>query len=342
MREVHRPALALLLLGAALLACNAANLSASEPSPVLGPTDTAVPSATTVPPTVAVVTPEVTPTVPIVHTMLPGDPPVAARFVTDRSSAVLADEHRSIADDFNNGLFERPFTSQAMEYKAYLDLTRGEVAAGGLWLYVTLSLEGGPSALEPAYYGVEFDLDLDGRGDVLVAGAAPLDTNWTTDGVRVYQDTNDDVGGSVPVRADPPTGVGDGYDMLAFDQGNGPDPDAAWIRLSPSNPNQVQIALKQGLVNGDREMLWWGWTFAAPEPAWHDYQDHFTLEQAGSPLVENAQYPIKDLAEVDSTCRWAFDFNPVGSEPGVCPVPATPTPTRTPTRTPTPTLVPPS
>jgi hypothetical protein len=340
MRSRLLPLLAFLLLGGALLACNASTVGVAPPTPVPPPTDTPVPSATTVPPTVEVVTPEVTPTAPIVHTMLPADPPAASRFITDRSSASLANEHRSIGDDFPNGLFERPFTAQAMDYRGDLDVNRGEVASGGLWLYVTLSLENGPSAAEPASYGVEFDLDLDGRGDTLVVAAAPPDSSWTTDGVRVYQDTNNDVGGAVPVRAEPPTGLGDGYDSLVFDQGAGPDPDAAWIRLSPAAPNIVQIALKQGLIAGDRELHWWVWAFADPQPAWQDYQDHFTPEQAGSPLTESELYPIQDLALIDSTCRWGFDFNPTLSAPGLCPVPPTPTPTRTPTRTPT--IVPPS
>ncbi|MBM2843457.1 MAG: hypothetical protein HW404_1294, partial [Anaerolineales bacterium] len=34
-----------------------------------------------------------------------------------------------------------------------------------------------------------------------------------------------------------PAGTGNGYESLVFDQGIGPDPDAAWIRLSPSNRN---------------------------------------------------------------------------------------------------------
>jgi hypothetical protein len=340
MIERLRPALVVLLLAAAALACNAANLIAPEPAPIVEVVVTAVPSGTSPPATMAVVTPEVTPSPPVVHTLFPGEPPPPVRFMTDRSSAVLAGEHRSIADDFNNGLFERPFTSLAMDYKGFLDLTRGEIASAGLWVYVTLFLEGPPSAAEPASYGVEIDLDLDGRGDWLIVGAAPPSTTWTTDGVRAFQDTNNDVGAQVPVRSDPPAGAGNGYESLVFDQGIGPDPDAAWIRLSPSNPNQVQIAFKPGLIGGDNEFLWWGWAFADPQPAWQDYQDHFTLAQAGSPLSESPQYPIKDLALIDSTCRWGFDFNPVGTEPGVCPVPPTPTPTltRTPTVTPSPTF----
>jgi hypothetical protein len=339
MKVRARPALAILLLAAGVLACNAANIVGAPPTPTLEPSPTAPPSATGSPATLAVVTPEMTLTAPVVHTLFPGEPPLAERFMTDRSSAVLASEHRSIADDFNTGRFERPFTSQAMDYKGYLDLNRGEIASSGAWLYVTLFLEGGPSAAEPASYGVEIDLDLDGRGDWLIIGAAPPGTDWTTDGVRAYQDTNNDVGAQTPVRSDPPAGGGDNYETLVFDQGIGPDPDAAWIRLSPGSPTRIQIAFKPGLIGGGSEFLWWGWAFADPQPAWHDYQDHFTLQQAGSPLTESSQYPIKDLALIDSTCRWGYDFNPVGTEPGVCPVPPTPTPTATKTKTPTPTTV---
>lgn len=341
--ERLRPALAVLLFAAIALACNSSNIGASEPPPSLEPVSTSLPSATDAPATLAVVSPEVTPTAPVVHVMFPSDPPPAARYMTDRSSAVLASERRSIADDFNTGLFERPFTSQVMDYKGYLDLTRGEIASAGLWYYVTLFLEGQPTAAEPASYGVEIDLDLDGRGDWLIVGGAPLNTTWTTDGVRAYQDTDNDVGSQTPVRSDPPAGAGNGYESLVFDQGVGPDPDAAWIRLSPASPNQIQLAFKPGLIGGDNEFLWWGWAFADPQPAWQDYQDHFTLQQAGSPLTESSQYPIKDLALIDSTCRWGYDFNPIGTEPGVCPVPPTPTaiPTPTKTPTPTPTLIPP-
>jgi hypothetical protein len=322
-----------LLLGAALLACNAVGVQPPAPPQVLEPSGTPVPSATGVPETVAVVTPEMSPTVPIVHLVTPGDPLLAARFMTDRSSAILAGERRSIADDFNNGQFERPYTSQVMDYKGYLDLTRGEISASGVWLYVVLFLEGSPTAGEPAAYGVEIDLDLDGRGDWMIVGAAPTSSSWTTDGVRAFTDTNNDVGAQTPLRSDPP-GSTTGFDSLVFDQGQGPDPDAAWIRLSPVNPNQIQIAFKTGLIGGSNHFLWGVWSFADPQPAWQDYNDHLTLEQAGSPLIENSNYPVKELALSANTCRWGYDFNPTGSEPGVCRVP---TPTATPSKTPTPT-----
>jgi hypothetical protein len=172
----------------------------------------------------------------------------------------------------------------------------------------------------------------------MIVAAAPPGADWTTDGVRAYQDTDNDVGSQTPVKSDPPQ-TGNGYDALVFDQGVGADADAVWTRLAPGNPNRVQIGMKQGLVGGDSDFLWGAWAFGGPQPSWQDYQDHFTLEQAGSPLTESEHYPLKELALIDSTCRWGYSTNPVGNEPGICPVPPTPTPVPTKTKTPTPTEI---
>lgn len=349
-KDALRFTLAAVAIGAAVLACGFpgaapevdVNALVSQTLEAAGTllAATLLAAQPTVPPpadTLAVVTPEPSSTAPIVHVLTLGSPGLAARFLTDRSSSSLAGEKRTIADDFNNGFFERPLSLPGMDYQPFLDLTRGEISAGGGWVYVTIFLEGSPPAGQPANYGVEIDLDLNGRGDWWVVGAAPQATAWTTDGVRVYHDVNHNVGGTTPVKSDAPAFSGDGYETLVFDGGAGPDPDAAWIRLSPSNAKNVDIAFKHSLISGDSEFLWGIWSDANPQPGWFDYNDHFTLEQAGSPLIESSFYPLRDLSAVDSSCRWGYDFNPTGSEPGVCRVPPTPTPTKTPTKTPTPT-----
>jgi hypothetical protein len=122
---------------------------------------------------------------------------------------------------------------------------------------------------------------------------------------------------------------------MVFDAGTGTDPDTAWARISPADPKIVQIAFKSTLINDANKFTWGAWTMndSMLNPGWFDYNDHFTNAEAGSPLVELTQYyPIKALAEVDNTCRWSVGFIPTGDEPGICPVPATPTPE--PTKTP--------
>lgn len=278
---------------------------------------------------VATATPS--PAATIEHTTFPSNPGSISSFMTDRSTRPLAGEGRAIADSFDQLLFERPYTSESMEYRAYLDITRGELSASSPWFYVIIHLEEGAPAEAAPLYGVEIDIDLDGRGDWLIWGAVPPDSEWTTDGVQALRDTNNDVGGANPVIANSPPQTGDGYDDLVFDAGHGPDPDAAWIRRSPSSPSQIHLAFKQTLIGPPGEFLWGVWADEGPQdPAFFDYNDHWSISQAGSPVANTSYYPLKELALIDNSCRWGYGFTPTGSEPGACYIPPTPTPTVTP------------
>lgn len=353
-----RTALALSLLMTAALACNLPNAAATaDIGPALTQTLSALatmsagtlqappatatpPEATRVPATVepatATAEPATATAVPtIVHALIPGGPGAVDSYITDRSSAALASQRRTIADYFDLSQYERPLTAQVMDYQPYLDITRAELSAVEPWIYVTIYLEGQPPAEAQASYAVEIDLNLDGRGEWLITAALPLTTTWTTEGVRAYRDVNHDVGGPHPLRADPAPQPTDGYESLVFDQGLGPDPDAAWARISPSNPAHIQLAFKHALIGMDTQLLWGVWADGgAQSPAWFDYNDHFSIDEAGSPIQGNAHYPLQALASVDNTCRWGYDFTPAGSEPGVCQIPPTPTPV-IPTFTPT-------
>jgi hypothetical protein len=51
-----------------------------------------------------------------------------------------------------------------------------------------------------------------------------------------------------------------------------------------------------------------------------EFNDHFTYEQAGYPLKEDAKnYPVKAVWGVDNTCRVPSGFTPTGYMPGLCP-----------------------
>ena len=289
-----------------------------------GPPPATIPAATEAAPP-----PTDTPLVPtptVAHVVFPANPGGTTSFMTDRSSAALAGERRSIGDNLDTNLLERPFTANVMDYRGYLDINRGELSIGAPWIYVTFYLEQVPPAGTPAFYGVEVDIDIDGRGDWMIVGAAPPTTDWTTNGVRVLRDTNNDVGAAHPMTSDAPSG-GNGYDELVFDQGQGSDPDAAWIRLAPGSATQVQVAFKYTVIGSPNTWTWGVWADEGiNKPEWLDYNDHFTAAEAGSPTSGTSNYPIKALAAVDNSCRWAVGFTPIGTEPGICPVPPTPTP----------------
>jgi hypothetical protein len=327
---VWLPAVVLL---AAILACNLTN-SVAPVTEGSGPTDlTTVPSdqenSATSAPTLPANSGAPT-TVPIVHTLLPGELPAAwLSEITDRDSSAYAPEHRTNGgENFNGNLYERPFNANSMDiYFPDLDITQARLFRDSQWVFVSLNLVGqNPSGGLLGNYGVELDLNVDGRGEVLVMAARP-GASWSTDGVRAWQDDNHDVGAAQPIQTDGPVN-GDGYETLVFDQGNGTDPDLAWARISPTDPTIVQIAFKQALINDDDSFTWGAWSMndGMLNPAWFDYNDHFTATDAGSPLIESTQYyPLKALAEVDNTCRWVVGFTPTGSEPGICPVPVPPT-----------------
>ncbi len=270
-------------------------------------------------------TPTLQPT--IEHLVRPGEPGAANTWVTDTSTKAIAHTRESGADLFHTNQYERPFTSQVMDYQPHIDLTRVNLNFSSPWVYVTFNLEGPPPSDSTATYALELDLNSDGRGDWLILGQVPADNEWTTDGAKAYQDLNGDVGGPAPMNADPPTSSRDGYETLAFDEGIGADPDAVWIRRDPANPSNVQLAFKYSLIGSDPTFAFGGWADEGlKNPGAYDYNDFMTFDQAGSAFAANNRYPIKELASLDSTCRWAYGYTPTEAFPGLCPLPATPVP----------------
>lgn len=165
---------------------------------------------------------------------------------------------------------------------------------------------------------VELDTDRDGRGDFLVMAILPSDAAWTTDGVKVLADEDEDIGGLFPLYKEDPGPILTGYELELFADGVGMDRDLAWARRDPTSRNQIQIAFKNSIV-GEVGFLWSVWSDEGlRDPALFDYNDHFTFYDAGSPNKENFRYPVKAVALVDSTCRMWYGYIPGGFEPGLC------------------------
>ncbi len=234
-------------------------------------------------------------------------------------------------DRFAMDLFERPFNANTMDtYFPYYDIVDTQGFKNDTWGYATITMSGtDTNGHLPGKYGVELDLNKDGRGDFLVIASAPSSTDWTKQGIQIWQDKNGDVGGQIPLAAD--KGSGDGYETLVFDQGKGSDPDSAWVRIDPQNPKTVILAFKLSAIGSPASYAMGAWAGADLNPAMFDYNDHMTHEQAGSPLPDLNTYPLKGLAEIDNTCRLAIGFTPNGKEPGLC---QTTTPSGAPVPTP--------
>ncbi|MDZ7845159.1 MAG: hypothetical protein U5K99_10215 [Anaerolineales bacterium] len=277
-----------------------------------------VPSPTQTP---AAETPEPSLTPTITHVMRPGEPSETINsHVTDVSSLGFAAEGHTYGDQYLINRYERPFSSQEMVYAGYLDITLTNLKNNPPWIYFIIFLQEDLPADGDISYAVEFDLDINGRGDLLVEADLPPDTEWTTAGVRVLKDIDGDVGGESPVFSEAPLESLTGYEVEIFNSGQGDDPDLAWVRRDPAEPDRVQLAVKNSVIGGTG-YLWSIWADeGVRDPAARDYNDRWTLSVAGSPIQANQFYPLKEVALLDSTCRSWYGYEPTGEEPGLCQV----------------------
>lgn len=257
------------------------------------------------------------------HEIVPVSLPVdRSSHAGDYDSSTTADKKASAGGDrFTFGRFERPFNADTMDvYFPEIDIVDTSVFQDETWIYGKIILKGNESNSLTGKYAIELDTDLDGKGDFLVIASAPS-TEWKTDEVEVYEDTNNDVGDESAMYTDEKA-EDDGFETLVFGRGSGADPDSAWVRISPDAPNIVEISVKRSVVGNPEKYLinmWAGNSLL--DPALFDINDHYTHEQAGAadPGLE-IFYPIKQVSEIDNSCRMAVGFQPTGQEPGLCEV----------------------
>jgi hypothetical protein len=237
------------------------------------------------------------------------------------SSSVAAKKQVIDGEFFIQNLYERPFNANTMDkYFPYLDIVDSQGFKDDTWGYATITLSNTDSdAHLPGQYAVELDLNKDGRGDWLIRASNVASTDWSTQGVQAWEDANRNVGGSKIMGVDSEPVGGDGYENLVFDEGKGSLTDGAWARIKPDDPKTVEIAFKLSMIGDPVSYAQGAWAGTNIDPAMFDYNDHMTHVQAGSPLLGDLIYPLKDMAEIDNTCRLAVGF--AGTEndvPGLC------------------------
>ncbi len=306
-----------------ILACNVPNSSTEVPAATQPPTTelvTVADTATSLPPT----------EIPIQHQVFPVNLPAnRSSHAGDYDSSVTASEKKANGGDrFTFERFERPFNSNTMDiYYPELDIVDTFVYEDATWMYGTIQVVDRSAVnVSPYRFAMQVDIEADGKGDFLVTALNPPSTDWTTNGVQVFQDANSDVGDLTAMFTDENATDGDGFETLVFDQGKGNDPDVAWVRVSPQNPNIIELAVKRSIFNNTAIYMVNMWTgHGSLDPALFDFSDHFMHEQAGAadPELPNF-YPIKAVSELDNSCRMAVGFQPKGSEPGICPLLAPP------------------
>jgi hypothetical protein len=248
----------------------------------------------------------------------PGEPQESAQVIHDQTCVETAQSKKAPGgDEYSIGRFERPF-DRNMDYLPALDIVRAELAhPSDGWVYFKILLEAAP-APSPAVYGVELDLNIDGRGDYLIQVLAPTTNVWAESGIKMWWDSDGDVGGRVINRSDPKRTMGSGFESLKINSDTGKNRGQIWSRLIDSG---LEIAVKEEWIGGRQgKFTWKPYSDGNPfPPSQYDLNDYYLLEQAGSPILGERDYPLKAVFAIDNTCRGLFGLAPSGSEQGVCP-----------------------
>ncbi len=258
------------------------------------------------------VAPSFTPTTEII----PAEPPKPELEFSDVNSNDFKQDKSVLGGDtYNENFFERPFTTD-MTYLPDVDILKAAIATDVHFLYFTIKLSGVNTVTGDlrANYGIEVDVDKDGRGDYSAWVANPTSTSWTTTGVTILYDSNNDVGGKNPAIGE--TGwSGDGYDTTIPDS----NPVTVWARVSPTDPKVVQFAVYRNLLGEPTQFLWGAWADnGLKNPRQFDYDDFYTLKQAGSGYAENSNYSLKTVNSNDNTCRQPYGFTTNEKIPNMC------------------------
>jgi hypothetical protein len=272
--------------------------------------------------------PTAEPTKGIQHALIPTIGSGKEQVIHDQVDASTAEQKRAFGgEQYSVGRFERPFDKD-MNYLAYLDIVKSTMQrADPNFIYTTIQVAAPVSSAEgkSALYGLELDTNMDGRSEYLILAEKPENSDWSVNGVNVWKSSSASAPISQTGLAIPVTGSL-GFDTSVFSAGNGNDADLAWVRISPDKPDTIEIAFKNTLIGGEKgKFVWRPMTDGAPFPSKsYDLNVSYTLEQAGSPLIDNMNYPLKDVYAVDNTCRVASGYQASGKESGLCPLPPPP------------------
>lgn len=254
----------------------------------------------------------------------PGDIPTEkSQTVYDQTNEKTAKDKTAFGGDiYKLGWFERPF-DQNMGYLPFMDIAK--VLLNRMdpnWVYVQIStvnpIEEGKDS-KPVF-GIEMDTDLDNRGEFMLTASAPRTTDWSTDGVMVLANSDNMLGGIKPVVADTTLSETKGYDKEVFNAGTGDDPNLAWARISPTDPNTIELAIKSTFLGGVKgKFIWAAWALVGMQDlAKFEINDHFAQTDAGSPVKSDGNlYPLKSVWGVDNTARIPNGFVPTGIMPGL-------------------------
>jgi len=216
-------------------------------------------------------------------------------------------ELSEVCDQWERNYFERPLDESLNELFPQLDIVEAEFGQDENWFYTRILVfsELVEDLVLDGVYAIEIDLDLDARGDILITAASPGNyppDEWTSEGVQVWLDKNEDVGGPTAVLVDPRYD-GDGYETLLVDSGVGDDPDLAFVKTYSDQPGLIEFGFKATLLDGVEIFEWWVWAMQ---------------EDLGAAKYDPVDFfPQDTLFALDNTCGWIYGSYP-RDLPNIC------------------------
>ena len=263
---------------------------------------------------------------PVTHVIIPSTGTSDRATAHDNENSLFFDTKKvKTGDEFFKNRFERPFTSVEMDYLPDIDIVNFSITSDEKFFYINISMVDLDSATQSltGFYGVEIDRNADGRAEVLLTTHPPYATEFTAGNVAAYLDANSDVGGNIINRPD--DFKSDGFETTIFDLSRGiypkGNPDLVWVRQTTDRTlPAIEIAFERQMFKDGKESFMWSVlsSHSVIDPASLYYQDYYTAEQAGAANSDNPNYPIKDLAALDNTCRVPLGFQANGTEPLGC------------------------
>jgi len=257
----------------------------------------------------------------------PGNP-VYSQILLDCNTGDLIDLGTPIqphpgCDSWRINRYERPFNAGEQDrYYPDVDILGAALGRSQHWYYVRLEIydvDQDTGRLD-GMFGLEMDLDLDGRGDVLIT-AEILESNeniseWSSSGVQAWKDSDNDVGNEMPMKPDPAYDT-DGYDAASLDP-LAPSGEV-WVRATLSKPSFVEIAFKPEVIDDDQDFKWWVWVDeGVSDPSGYDYHDSYARNEAGDVYTWELFFPAREVYSIDNTCAEFWGVDPPPDDPTLC------------------------
>jgi hypothetical protein len=225
-------------------------------------------------------------------------------------------------DNWEGDVIERPFSSNQDKRYLNVDIDKVYVGADDTFFYLAIDVFGyGFTQIvgDPDTEGNEMN-DYFGYEVNNPSGQGSAGT-WRQGEVRVWEDSDESVGGTDPLLAEGPIDT-NGYDNLYWELGNTSTeyntvPDGAWARVRGDDGTIVELAVRHTLFSNPAQAAMRAWVSqGAQDVSIYYYHDKRNSLTHGSPYPDHQDSPPANVYEIDNSSGVGVFISPDGSISG--------------------------